>query len=86
MIELSAEEKIKLLSIALRSTDLYNDRVYKLHEYCYKLINEIISGRVSCVNITESVSELEELIEGFKMMIYKYENYREIMNQISNVN
>lgn len=84
MISLSTEEKIRILKIALESADLYNERVYKLHEYCYGLLNEITTGAASCKNMGDSVDELQDLIEGFKLKIYRYENYRAVVGQIRN--
>jgi hypothetical protein len=82
MTGLSTEEKIKLLSIALKATDLYNIRVYKLHQYCFALLNEITLGKAKCVDKESSVRKLEDLMDGFQKMIYKYENYRQVMSQI----
>lgn len=85
MITLSTEEKIQILRLALESTDLYNDRVYKLQEYSYALLNNILRGEAKCKDAVSSAKDIEELIEGFNLMIYKYENYRAVMSQIANV-
>ena len=82
MITLSTEEKIQILKIALESTDLYNDRVYKLQEYSYGLLNDILCGEAKCKDVSSSVENIEKLIEGFNLMIYKYENYRSVMCQL----
>jgi hypothetical protein len=82
MITLSTEEKIQILRIALESTDLYNDRVYKLQEYSYGLLNDILCGEAKCKDVSIAVNNIEELIEGFNLMIYKYENYRAVMSQL----
>ena len=83
MTGLTTEEKIKLLSIALKATDLYNIRVYKLHQYCFALLNDITIGKAKCADKKLSVRKLENLINGFQVMIYKYENYREVIRQVS---
>lgn len=82
MVNLSTEEKIKLLALALKATDLYDNRVYKLHYYCFELMNEIRCSQVNCDDKQESIKKLEDLIDGFKVMIYKFENYREVINQV----
>ena len=82
MITLSTEEKIQILKLALDSTDLYNDRVYRLQEYSYGLLNEIICGEAKCKDVTASIRDIEDLIEGFKVMIYRYENFRAVMAQL----
>jgi hypothetical protein len=82
MITLSTEEKIQILRLALESTDLYNDRVYKLQEYSYGLLNDILCGEAKCKDASASAKDIEELIEGFNLMIYKYENYRAVVSQL----
>ena len=82
MLNLSTEEKIRILKIALQSADLYDERVYKLQEYSHDLLNQVVCGEAECEDIYTAISELDDLIEGFKSMIYKYENYCSVINQV----
>ena len=82
MLNLSTEEKIRILKLALHSADLYDERVYKLQDYSHELLNQIVCGEAECEDIYTAICDFDDLIEGFHRIIYKYENYCSVMNQV----
>jgi|GEM_PF-4722319 len=82
MLNLSTEEKIRILKLALHSADLYDARVYKLQEYSYDLLSQVVCGEAECDDIYAAINELDDLIDGFQAMIRKYENYNSVISQV----
>ena len=83
MKNITAEERICLLKIALKTTSFYNKRVYKLYAYAINLLMKLKCGEEHTRNNEDAISELEDLAMILKKRINKFEEYQTLINRLS---